>query len=363
MLHLLLTLDYEIFGNGAGDVMRDVIQPTSRLLDICDRHGAKLTIMFDVAEYWAFVQHAEPLARDLGYSPSEQMRLQAIDAVRRGHDVQLHLHPQWIGAQYDEGAWRLSNSQWRLADLPGGFGRDDEITSILGALHQGKQTLEAMLKPAQAGYQCVCFRAGGFYAQPSPDVIRGIKRAGLIADSSVVKGHRTSTPFEVDYSGVKTGRQVWWTTDSELTEEGKPGVNVMELCVSSRMEPYWKSLKMTKLRATLKRGRAERVSCAHHQADGTIRSVPSLRTVWRKLFRRHASLFDFCKLSARDMLGRIREYRTLSDQPIVLIGHSKDFFNERGLDRFLATVKHDERIAFETVSQFVAGAASSTSGL
>lgn len=50
LIHFVSSLDYEIFGNGSGDMMRDVIQPTNRLLDICDRHNAKMTIMFEVGE-------------------------------------------------------------------------------------------------------------------------------------------------------------------------------------------------------------------------------------------------------------------------------------------------------------------------
>ena len=92
-MRMILTLDYEIFGNGAGDVRRDVIEPTNRILDICDRHDARLTIMFEVAEYWAFQQYDRQLQEHLGYSPCSQMKAQVLDAIRRGHDVQLHLHP------------------------------------------------------------------------------------------------------------------------------------------------------------------------------------------------------------------------------------------------------------------------------
>ena len=49
--------------------MRDVVDPTRRLLDICERHGVKMTIMFEVGEYWAFERHEDQLRRDLGYSP------------------------------------------------------------------------------------------------------------------------------------------------------------------------------------------------------------------------------------------------------------------------------------------------------
>jgi hypothetical protein len=353
LIHLVLSLDYEIFGNGAGDVMRDIVQPTNRLLNICDKHGAKMSIMFEVGEYWAFERHDSRLRKDLGYSPCEEMKRQAIDAVRRGHDVQLHSHPQWIGAEYDKGVWQLCNSYWRLADLPGGLGSKSQVTSISGALHAGKETLETMIKPAKADYECVCFRAGGFYAQPSQNIISAMKRVGLRADSSVVKGYTTNTPFEVDYSHVETDKEAWWTTDTELTAKGKPRENVIELSVSSRMEPYWKSFKKTKLRAALRRRRIERTSRGNHTTDKDISSVPACRTVLRRLLRKRPSIFDFCKLSSRDMLRRIEKHAKYLEQPIVVIGHSKDFVNDREFDKFLASLCKNENVSFQNMSQYV----------
>ena len=52
MIHLALTLDYEMFGNGAGDVMRDVIEPTNRLLVIYFKYSAKMLILFEVGRHW-----------------------------------------------------------------------------------------------------------------------------------------------------------------------------------------------------------------------------------------------------------------------------------------------------------------------
>ena len=359
---IIVTLDYEVFGNGAGDVMRDVIQPTDRLLRICERHGTRMTIMLEVGEYWAFERYDEQLRKALGYSPHEQMERQAIDAVRRGHDVQLHLHPQWIDAEYAMGTWRLHNAFWRLADMPGGLGHTSDPTSITGALLRGKQTLENMMKPVKSDYECVCFRAGGFYAQPSGPIIRAMKEVGLRADSSVVKGYKADSPFRVDYSHVQTGRHAWWTTETELTEEGRPGEHILEVCVSSRMEPYWKNFKLTKLRATMKRGRIENASSGRRDVDRSLRSVPRCGTVLRRVLKKHASTFDFCKLSATDMVKRVREHAGAAEQPVVLIGHSKDFFNDLALDRFLDRVKQGDHVVFQTLSEFVDKAIGSQRG-
>jgi hypothetical protein len=352
-MDVLLSLDYEILGNGGGDVVRDLIQPTGRLLDICDRHRVKMTIMFEVGEYWAFESYDSQLRADLGYSPCEQMKLQAIDAIGRGHDIQLHLHPQWIGAWYNRGVWRLQDACWRLADLPEGLESQERIASISSALCRGKHTLEKMLRPCKADYECICFRAGGFYAQPSGDIIRAMKTVGLSADSSVVKGYKASVPFQVDYSHVDPGNASWWTTDVELTGEGKPGENILELSVSSRMEPYWKSFKLAKVRATLRRRRIEREAHKSGVEGSVVSSIPSCGTVLRKILTKHASTFDFCKLSCRDMLGRIKELEDCRQSPVVMIGHSKDFVNDRQFDRFLAAASRNGNVRFARMSDHV----------
>jgi hypothetical protein len=349
VLHVVLTLDYEIFGNGAGDVRRDVIEPTSRILDICDKHGAKLTIMFEVGEYWAFQQYDSRLQKDLGYSPCRQMKGQAVDAIKRGHDVQLHLHPQWIGAQYGKNRWRLDNSCWRLADLPAGLGSTDQANSITGVLYRGKHSLEKMLRPVKGDYECVSFRAGGFYAQPSKNAIAAMKKAGIRSDSSVVKGYKSSPPFEVDYSQVEVDKDCWWTTSTELTMVGQPGENVLEFPVSSKLQPYWKNFKITKVRAALRRKAIEDTSRREQGIDTKISSVPKLGTALRKLFSKHASAFDFGKLSSKDMLNRIRKYNGVSEQTVVLIGHSKDFCNDHNLDVFLKELKQNNQVRFSTL--------------
>ncbi len=346
-------MDYEVFGSGAGEVMRDVVHPTQRLLEICARHGAKMTILFEVGEYWAFERYHEQLQGDLGYSPAKVMMEQAVEAVERGHDVQLHLHPQWIGAEYEKGVWQLRHRYWRLADLPDGLGSADLVTSITGSLQRGKRTLEDAIKPRRSDYECVCFRAGGFYAQPSQDIIRAMKIVGLRADSSVVKGYYTVAPFAVDYSRVETAKAAWWTTDAELTEEGTPGANILELSVSSRMEPYWKSFKWTKLHAALQRRKIEKDARGRLRADPHLSSVPAGRTILRNLRKEHASTLDFCKLSCRDMLRRVRELDQPQQQPVVMIGHSKDFLNDRPFEKFLAVLSRSGKVRFVNMSEYL----------
>lgn len=44
MKEIVLTLDYELFGNGKGDVFRQIVEPTKHILKIAKQHNAHLTI-------------------------------------------------------------------------------------------------------------------------------------------------------------------------------------------------------------------------------------------------------------------------------------------------------------------------------
>ena len=95
MKTLLFTLDYELYGNGSGDVFKHIIEPTDKILGIVEKYNAKLTIFFEVIEYWKLKEEWESGNR-MGYdrNPIEAMERQLKRAFEYGHDIQLHL-PNW----------------------------------------------------------------------------------------------------------------------------------------------------------------------------------------------------------------------------------------------------------------------------
>ncbi len=352
MINLILSLDYELFGNGAGDVRDIIIEPTNRLLDICDRHGAKLTIMFEVAEYWALKHAEEAGLLDCGYSPAGLMEEQAVDAIKRGHDVQLHLHPQWIGAEYKDSLWHLNMDQYRIADLPNGLGDKSDLLSITGALYQGKKTLETMLKPHKKDYQCISFRAGGYYLQPEKNVIAAMKEVGLELDSSVVKWLKIDEPWALDYIDAYSNVGYWWSSSTNVTQKGKDGENLLELPVYSELKPYFLNFALQKLKATLKRREIEKGDI--HRTINKKESTPSSSTVFQKLFQKHPHNLDFCKLSWRSMCSTVDSLVRQADDrltPVVMIGHNKDFWNDRHLDKFLGKISQNSSVRFSTFTE------------
>jgi len=353
MIELIITVDYELFNNGGGHVQRDMIEPTNRLLAICDRHAAKLTIMLEIGQYWAMKQAEQALQHDLGYSPAQAMETQVQLALGSGHDIQLHLHPQWIGAEYRDKMWHLNFHQIRLCDLDDAQKGDSASLPLAGVLRRGKETLEALLRPVDASYECNAFRAGGFYIEPGDRIIEAMRRVGLWADSSVVPGYVADEPLPVDFGSVPIGPGYWWTSRRSMTERGRASEGVLEFPLYAKMKPYLCNFKPTKFRATLKRRAIERQD-PHCQVHSAPQSTASPRSALRKLFSSNAMKFDICKLSAGDMF---RMFAWAVQQqaagpnggfcPVVCLGHSKDFWNDVALDAFLGRISSHRKYRSE----------------
>ena len=169
--HLILTVDYELFGNGSGCLDACVLQPAERMMQIAERFAAPLTYFAEVLEFIALADQAH----------DHRARDQLREALARNHDVQLHLHPQWSGAKRKaQGAWQLDMDLWRIGDLP--------QEQVRGLVRQGRQWLESEIAINISGYRCLAFRAGGWCIQPSEKVIAALLEEGFEIDSTVAPG-------------------------------------------------------------------------------------------------------------------------------------------------------------------------------
>ncbi|MCX6868262.1 MAG: hypothetical protein NTV46_19060 [Verrucomicrobia bacterium] len=126
---LLLTVDHEIFGNGVGDVRRHMVEPTERMARISEQFGMPLTVFFEVEEFLAFERERENLLDVWGYDPAAEVRAQAIDLVKRGHDLQLHLHPEWVGSVFEGGRWILRPDKRTVDSL---FEAQADVSAYIG---------------------------------------------------------------------------------------------------------------------------------------------------------------------------------------------------------------------------------------
>ena len=206
MLRVIFTLDYEIHGNGEGCPLELMVEPTRRMMDLFERHGAKLTIMADVAEILNFRGDQEQFGRDDCHydAIAEQLR----DAVRRGHDVQLHLHASYFNARRENGRWQQDWSEYNFAGLP--LERLNELVRI------GKKYLETLLKPVNPRYECIAFRAANWSVSPSRNVVRALVQNGIGIDTSVFKHGRRDGIVSFDYSAAPSEIEPWLVDENDI---------------------------------------------------------------------------------------------------------------------------------------------------
>lgn len=195
-----LTVDYETWQpipeGRTIDWERDIFAPTRRLLDACDRERAKVTLMAEMGEYAWLRKNDPPVAA--------RMEAQWRNAVLRGHDVQLHLHPAWLpelGAHRTaDGGWRWDWTHPTAADYPGDLGQ------LFGRL---KGMLEETVQPIAPGYSVTCFRAGAYEAQPFSRIYDALAANGIGCDSSVYRGGRHPDRY-YDYRFAYSRHQPWF---------------------------------------------------------------------------------------------------------------------------------------------------------
>ncbi len=221
-LGLVLTNDWELFGDGSGDYFELQHRPLQALLTAAEDHGARITVMAEVGQQWAHLEVGarESWAREIADAWEAMLR----ETIKRRSDVQLHLHPQWLHAKCDDARrWQVDFAWWATAALP--------VDILEAALLRGKHYLERLLQPVDAAYACIAFRAGAYCIQPSRRVIAALRRAGFRCDSSVSKG-LVQPPF-YDYRDAHSNVVPWFTGADDVRWPDAPtagaGAGLLEL--------------------------------------------------------------------------------------------------------------------------------------
>jgi hypothetical protein len=173
-----ITIDYETWQPDSEkyriDWQKDIIDNTYSLMESIESTGARITIMAEMGEYLWLEENMPNMA--------EKIVRQLQDAIIRGHDVQLHLHPNWLpetGAVNVNGEyfwnWRYANAN----DYP------FDLSELIGRC---QRKLEEIIKPYNQDYRVTCFRAGGYRVQPFGRLSNALMKNGIYCDSSVYCG-------------------------------------------------------------------------------------------------------------------------------------------------------------------------------
>ena len=90
---IILSFDYELFfGYKSGTVRKSLIEPTNKMLDAMDQVGAKATYFVD----YLMLKYLEKENDKRCNSDLELIKEQLSEILRRGHRIELHIHPHFL---------------------------------------------------------------------------------------------------------------------------------------------------------------------------------------------------------------------------------------------------------------------------
>lgn len=347
---LIFTTDYEVFGNGSGSVEKCMLAPTKLMTEPMEKVGAPLTVFFDVCEYWAFEREFK--AGKLSQDYADQIKRQLQELLSKGHDVQLHFHPQWLGATYQQEKWLLNYDQWRIGAMPE-FNAEVPEWSLPKLFAEGKATLEKILKPVKPNYECNTFRAGAWSIQPEAKVLKAMLSNGFKVDSTVAAEMHFEDDFTYyDFRG--TPKKPFWRINQELLTPTANGL--LEIPIFTVDLSFAKRLRFLMLKKL--RGTAMKPTGCHGTAiaatgKSTPQKIMSALAPGRSMFNfSDATTFEEMRYFAERAIEQYAPLK-MDSVPIVAISHPKTFANLSEWCRFLAWAKGHRSLQFNTYQDFI----------
>jgi hypothetical protein len=328
-----------------------------KLLRIYSNYGVRSTFNVEVMQQLTF-RHFQTAHPELKL-PADAWDEAVREAFQKGHDIQLHIHPQWSKPTYEDGRWTLSGN-WALP-------LHDQSTAR-SMLEKSKNYLESLLRPLNPAYNCVAFRSGSSCIAPSSFALSLLAQLGIVFDMSVVAGLRVNTRnLHMDYS--------------QCEEEFLPFYPCMDDArkVSDKVEPivcipifHFYLSRRQSFTQVLSKGR-QRVRVNLSSSATTSNEDADYSSQWIELGRSSrlkllydkaikpclsgkymvADLSQLTYAGLKEMLVAIRaraQRSRLSALPVILTCHSKYISDFSAIESFVRDVSKAPDIEFATLT-------------
>ena len=346
-MNFIFSLDYELFGDGSGNVFKHMIEPTERILNICDSHNIKITIFFEVVEYLRLREEWNKNNR-MGYNnnPIEAIDANLKKAAANGHDIQLHIHPQWVKAKYVNHEWKVDFLNWRLGSF-----QEKRSYNLECLFKEGKNTIEDIVHKVKPNYECIALRAGGYNIMPSKAIYDAMKKAGLKIDSSVYPGgYEIGNLSDYDFRGVENNLDYWWANPADITKKSTNNQEIMEIPIFALFKPRWrKVVNIHRIKSILTDNKSPISSLSKSKI-----TRKSLLGKIGYLLEKEAFTWDYFLFDSglnNYFLRYIDKYLCDKRDTFVLIGHPKCPFNCNAFKNLIKEIKKRGG-EFKTIKQF-----------
>jgi hypothetical protein len=348
-MNLILTIDYELFGDGSGNVFSHIIDPTNSILQLCAKHKIKTTLFFEALEYIKLKEEWEK-GNTMGYTknPVKAIEQQIQQAAHHGHDIQLHIHPQWFNAKFENGQWHLNLKNWRLGDFKG-----ENNYGARKLISECKTALEDLLKPVSPDYQCIGLRAGGYNIMPSAEVYSAMAALKMKYDSSVYPGGcETGDLSKYDYSDVPLELDHWWADSNDIRKVSDTDKKILEIPIFAVPVIRWKRvLTLSKIKSLLLR-KSNAISSNAREKMGKKNISEKIKFMRQP----EAATWDVCmfpKSLHKKFFDYIEKYLADKRNSFVLIGHPKSLQNKQQFECFISMAqRRKKQFQFQTLTEY-----------
>ena len=370
-IQLVLSDDWELRGDGSGNMRRVQFDTIRGLCEVYDRHGIRGSFNAEVLQQLTHLRLGDkhPELAALAREWEEVIK----DVYRRGHDVQLHLHPQWGEARYADGRWELSD-RWSILEY--------DRVSIDAMLRQAKEYLERLFLEINPSYRCVSFRSGSWCIAPSPDVLPALVHAGVVFDVSLVDGVVFDTQHvKLDYRGLDEAFLPFYPDLEDARRVADHPQPIVCLPTHSFVAKGRPLLMRALARRAARRGfvrytrrfvaaadgelrnrgygadYSERTWASRLPASGSQRRSPKRLLSAKRWSPQRHRISDLAYLSfgeMRQMLADIRQKARASGWevvPVVLENHTKDIAHFDPLERFAQLISRANDIEVLTLTE------------
>ena len=367
-IHLAFVDDWEVRGNGSGDPRVLQFAPMRRLAEVYEKYRVRGSFNAEVMQQLTYrnMQGRYPELRVV----ADEWEQVVTDVFRQGHDIQLHLHPQWTGGEYEgHYSWNL-RGDWSIINY--------SSHQIRALLLSGKQYLETLLRKVDPAYSCVSFRAGSWCAAPSDSLLPTLAELGFVFDMSIVAGLRYDTSqVRLDYTQCEEPFLPYYPEMNDARSVSRTGQAMVCIPTNSFQGARLPLLQRDLAKASMAlRSKIERLGEGAKSArtasprgrsggDWTNRGESGAIGIARRVLRRYVKgqlhVSDLSRMNyamMRRMMDSIRERAAdsgLEHVPVILENHTKDVHDFSDIERFLADVACSSDVKTVTLTEIANG--------
>jgi hypothetical protein len=325
---IILTIDYELFlGKITGTVEKCMVEPTYKLAEILGINNSKMTVFWDILHYYRLtkLESQYPEIKNDRKLIDEQISF----LVSKGHDIQLHIHPHWLDAEYKDSEWRFKYNRFKLHALSE-ENNPENIDTIIGCISISKMLMEKEIRKYLPGYFVSVYRAGGYLIEPFEKLKIALEYNNIYVDSSTLPGMTNNNHINgYDFKNYPEFNFYRFSdSPSKLSKDGK----FTEIPITTLRQPVSRNILFTLIRKfkypDLESGRVGTGSeeSAENGNKSNLKKILALLTKAKK--REFTTDGNFAE-RFNYMCRKVKNNSTMILHPKLLNEHTLDLLKEK----------------------------------